>query len=198
MNAGRIELDGRELKLSSPSDAIAAGIGYLTEDRKGDGLAMQLSITHNITLARIPGRGIWINRGGEREAAERRREQLDIRTPSLSRPVEALSGGTQQKVVVARWLETEARVLFFDEPSRGIDVGAKAEMFKLMGELAANGRAVVMISSYLPELINMCDRIVVLRDGRTVGELNRKEFDEERIMTLASGVDAAHARKEAA
>jgi ABC-type sugar transport system ATPase subunit len=101
-------------------------------------------------------------------------------------------------VVVARWLETEARVLFYDEPSRGIDVGAKAEMFKLMGELAANGRAVVMISSYLPELINMCDRIVVLRDGRTVGELNRNEFDEERIMTLASGVDAAHARREAA
>jgi ABC-type sugar transport system ATPase subunit len=198
ISAGRIELEGRELKLHSPSDAIAAGIGYLTEDRKGDGLAMQLPVTYNITLARIPGKGIWIDRGGEREAAERRREQLDIRTPSLSRPVEALSGGTQQKVVVARWLETEARVLFFDEPSRGIDVGAKAEMFKLMGELAANGRAVVMISSYLPELINMCDRIVVLRDGRTVGELKRNEFDEERIMTLASGVDAAHARREAA
>ncbi len=186
---GRIELDGHELKLRSPSDAIAAGIGYLTEDRKGDGLAMQLSVAHNITLARIPGRGIWINRRAEHDAAERRREQLDIRTPSLSRPVEALSGGTQQKVVVARWLETEARVLFFDEPSRGIDVGAKAEMFKLMGELAANGRAIVMISSYLPELINMCDRIVVIRDGRTVGELNRNEFDEERIMALASGVE---------
>jgi ribose transport system ATP-binding protein len=189
LSEGRIELDGREVKLGSPSDAIAAGIGYLTEDRKGDGLAMQLSVTHNITLARIPGRGIWINRSGEREAAERRRKQLDIRTPSLNRPVEALSGGTQQKVVVARWLETEARVLFFDEPSRGIDVGAKAEMFKLMGELAANGRAIVMISSYLPELINMCDRIVVIRDGRTVGELNRNEFDEERIMALASGVE---------
>ena len=187
--AGRIELDGRELKLRSPSDAIAAGIGYLTEDRKGDGLAMQLPVGHNITLARIPGKGIWINRRAEREAGERRREQLDIRTPSLSRPVEALSGGTQQKVVVARWLEADARVLFFDEPSRGIDVGAKSEMFKLMGELAANGRAIVMISSYLPELINMCDRIVVLRDGRTVGELNRDEFDEERIMALASGVE---------
>ncbi len=186
---GKIELDGQELKLSSPSDAIAAGIGYLTEDRKGDGLAMQLSVEHNITLARIPGSGAWIDRRREREAAERRRDELDIRTPSLRTPVEALSGGTQQKVVVARWLETDARVLFFDEPTRGIDVGAKAELFKLMGTLAADGRAIVLISSYLPELINMCDRIVVLRDGRTVGEMNRNEFDEERIMALASGVD---------
>jgi ribose transport system ATP-binding protein len=189
ITAGRIELDGRALKLRSPSHAIAAGIGYLTEDRKGDGLAMQLPVEYNITLARIPGRSIWINRRAEHEAAERRRDQLEIRTPSLTRPVEALSGGTQQKVVVARWLETDARVLFFDEPTRGIDVGAKAEMFKLMGDLAAEGRAIVLISSYLPELINMCDRIVVLRDGRTVGELKRDEFDEERIMALASGVE---------
>lgn len=186
---GRIELDGEELELSSPSEAIGAGIGYLTEDRKGEGLAMQLSVEHNITLARIPGPRLWIDRRCEHQVAERRREELDIRTPSLRTPCEALSGGTQQKVVVARWLETDARVLFFDEPTRGIDVGAKAELFKLMGELAADGRAIVLISSYLPELVNMCDRIVVVRDGRTVGELNRKEFDEERIMALASGVE---------
>jgi ribose transport system ATP-binding protein len=186
---GTVELGGRELRLRSPRDAIAAGIGYLTEDRKGEGLAMQLPVGHNITLARIPGPGIWIDRRAERRAAESRREQLDIRTPSLRRPVEALSGGTQQKVVVARWLETDARVLFFDEPSRGIDVGAKAEMFKLIGRLGKRRRAIVLISSYLPELINMCDRIVVLRDGRTVGELSRDEFDEERIMALASGVE---------
>jgi ABC-type sugar transport system ATPase subunit len=189
ISQGRIELDGKELKLSSPSEAIAAGIGYLTEDRKGDGLAMQLSVEHNITLARVPGSGVWIDRRQEHEAAERRVEQLDIRTPSLRTPVEALSGGTQQKVVVARSLETEARVLFFDEPTRGIDVGAKAELFKLIGELAADGKAIVLISSYLPELTNMCDRIVVMRDGRTVGEMSRNEFDEERIMALASGVE---------
>jgi ribose transport system ATP-binding protein len=189
ISEGRIELDGKELKLSSPSEAIAAGIGYLTEDRKGDGLAMQLSVEHNITLARVPGSGVWIDRRHEHEAAERRVEQLDIRTPSLRTPVEALSGGTQQKVVVARSLETEARVLFFDEPTRGIDVGAKAELFKLIGELAADGKAIVLISSYLPELTNMCDRIVVMRDGRTVGEMSRNEFDEERIMALASGVE---------
>jgi ABC-type sugar transport system ATPase subunit len=189
ISAGTIEIDGEAVRLSSPRDAIAAGIGYLTEDRKGEGLAMQLPVEHNITLARIPGPGIWIDRATERRTAEQRREELDIRTPSLRRPVEALSGGTQQKVVVARWLETDARVLFFDEPSRGIDVGAKAEMFKLIGRLAQRGRAIVLISSYLPELINMCDRIVVLRDGRTVGELKRDEFDEERIMALASGVE---------
>ena len=189
IDEGRIELDGKELALRSPSEAIAAGIGYLTEDRKGEGLAMQLSVEHNITLARIPGPGAWIDRRHEHEAAERRVEQLDIRTPSLRTPVEALSGGTQQKVVVARWLETEARVLLFDEPTRGIDVGAKAELFKLIGELAADGKAIVLISSYLPELTNMCDRIVVLCDGRTVGEMSRNEFDEERIMALASGVE---------
>jgi ribose transport system ATP-binding protein len=186
---GEIELDGRSLRLHSPSDAIAAGIGYLTEDRKGDGLAMQLPVTQNITLAHVPGHGIWIDRATERRTAEQRRDELDIRTPSLRRPVETLSGGTQQKVVVARWLETDSRVLFFDEPSRGIDVGAKAEMFKLIGRLASDGRAIVLISSYLPELTNMCDRIVVIRDGRTVGELKREEFDEERIMALASGVE---------
>jgi ribose transport system ATP-binding protein len=186
---GRVELDGQELTVSSPREAIAAGIGYLTEDRKGEGLAMQLSVEHNITLARVPGAGAWIDRKHEHEAAEKRVEQLDIRTPSLRTPVEALSGGTQQKVVVARWLETEARVLFFDEPTRGVDVGAKAELFKLVGQLAADGRAIVLISSYLPELTNMCDRIVVLRDGRTVGEMSRNEFDEERIMALASGVE---------
>ncbi len=189
ISAGRVELDGNELELTSPRDAIAAGIGYLTEDRKGEGLAMQLSVEQNVTLARIPGPGIWIDRGTEHEVAQKRRDELDIRTPSLRRAVESLSGGTQQKVVVAKWLETHARVLFFDEPTRGIDVGAKAEIFNLMGDLAGQGRAIVLISSYLPELTNMCDRIVVIRDGQTVGELNREEFDEERIMALASGLE---------
>ncbi|HYZ82223.1 MAG TPA: sugar ABC transporter ATP-binding protein [Solirubrobacteraceae bacterium] len=189
ISEGTIELDGRRLELGSPADAIAAGIGYLTEDRKGEGLAMQLSVQYNITLAHIPRHGPWIDRGSEREIAGRRVDELDIRTPSLRKPVEALSGGTQQKVVVARWLETEARVLFFDEPTRGIDVGAKAELFKLIGGLAKAGRGIVLISSYLPELTNMCDRIIVVRDGETVGELARNEFDEERIMALASGVE---------
>jgi ribose transport system ATP-binding protein len=189
--AGTIELDGRELHLRSPRDAIDAGIGYLTEDRKGEGLALQLGIEPNITLASVPGPAAWIDRAAEHEAAERRAGQLDIRAPSLRRRVETLSGGNQQKVVVAKWLETDARVLFFDEPARGIDVGTKAELFRLLGELAEDGRAIVLISSYLPELINMCDRILVLRDGRIAGELTRDEFSEERIASLATGVEVA-------
>ncbi len=189
IDGGTIELDGERLRPRSPRDAIDAGIGYVTEDRKGEGLALQLGIEPNITLARIPGPPAWIDRAAEHEAAERRAEQLDIRAPSLRRSVETLSGGNQQKVVVAKWLETDARMLFFDEPARGIDVGTKAELFRLIGELAADGRAIVLISSYLPELINMCDRILVLRDGRVAGELARDEFSEERIASLATGVE---------
>ena len=190
---GRVELDGRELTIRSPRAAIDAGIGYLTEDRKGDGLALQLGIEPNITLANVPGKPTWIDRARERRVAAERAEQLDIRSPSLRSPVETLSGGNQQKVVVAKWLETDARVLFFDEPARGIDVGTKAELFKLLGTLAADGRAIVLISSYLPELINMCDRVLVLRDGTIAGELGRDELSEERIAALATGVQTQEA-----
>jgi ribose transport system ATP-binding protein len=188
---GTIELDGDRLRVRSPRDAIDAGIGYVTEDRKRDGLAMQLGIEPNITLAHIPGSGAWIDRGAEHAAASKRADQLSIKAPSLRRRVESLSGGNQQKVVVAKWLETDARVLFFDEPARGIDVGTKAELFRLLGELAADGRGIVLISSYLPELINMCDRILVMRDGAIAGELSRDDFSEERIAALATGVEVA-------
>jgi ribose transport system ATP-binding protein len=188
---GTIELDGDRLRVRSPRDAIDAGIGYVTEDRKRDGLAMQLGIEPNITLAHIPGSSGWIDRGAEHAAASKRADQLSIKAPSLRRRVESLSGGNQQKVVVAKWLETDARVLFFDEPARGIDVGTKAELFRLLGELAADGRGIVLISSYLPELINMCDRILVMRDGEIAGELSRDEFSEERIAALATGVEVA-------
>ena len=116
---------------------------------------------------------------------------MDIRTPSIRRIVRTLSGGNQQKVVVARWLETKARVLFFDEPTRGVDVGAKAEIFQLIGELAKEGRAIVLISSYLPELLNMCDRILVMREGEVAGVLSREEFSEERVIALATGAEEA-------
>jgi len=119
--------------------------------------------------------------------ALRARDRLKIRTTSVHRKVNVLSGGNQQKVIVARWLETKARVLFFDEPSRGIDVNAKSELFELIGTLASEGRAIVLISSYLPELINMCDRLIVLREGRIAGELERSQFTEEHIMALATG-----------
>jgi ribose transport system ATP-binding protein len=191
IDSGRVELDGRELQIGSPQAAIDAGIGYLTEDRKGAGLALQLGVDQNITLANVPTKAGFLNLGAEQKTAQDRSEQLDIQTPTIKRNVQLLSGGNQQKVVVAKWLEARARVLFFDEPSRGIDVGAKAEMFGLIGELAKEGRGIVLISSYLPELLNMCDRVVVLRGGEVAGELDREEFSEERIVALATGVEEA-------
>ncbi|WP_295148818.1 sugar ABC transporter ATP-binding protein [Saccharopolyspora sp.] len=186
-DSGSVELDGRELKIRGPADAIAAGIGYLTESRKSDGLALQLGVDKNITLAKLPMAGGLIDLGAERRVAQRERDRLRIRVPNIGRPVQALSGGNQQKVVLARWLQTEAEVLLFDEPGRGMDVGAKSEMFGQLDALAVDGKAVVLISSYLPELLNMCDRILVLREGRITGELERAEFSEERIVALATG-----------
>ncbi|MGH3706801.1 MAG: D-xylose ABC transporter ATP-binding protein, partial [Pseudonocardiaceae bacterium] len=156
-------------------------------DRAGQGLALQLPIDENITLANLPHRFGIIDLRAERRIALSRRDQLGITTPSITRPVRLLSGGNQQKVVVAKWLETASQVLFFDEPARGIDVGAKAEMFDLIGRLASQRRGIVLISSYLPELLNMCDRIIVLRAGRVAGELAREQFSEERVMQLATG-----------
>jgi ribose transport system ATP-binding protein len=189
IDSGKVELDGEEVRISSPQAAIDAGIGYLTEDRSREGLAMQLGIDQNITLANLPTRAGLLSLATEQSTAQDRCEQLDIQTPTIRRRVQVLSGGNQQKVVVAKWLETHARVLFFDEPGRGIDVGAKAEMFGLIGDLADDGRAIVLISSYLPELLNMCDRIVVMREGKVAGELEREEFSEERITALATGVE---------
>ncbi len=186
-DAGRVVLRGREVRISSPRQGIEAGLGYLTEDRQGEGLALQLPVDQNITLANLPLRMGIIDRPAERKTALSRRDQLGIKTPSITRPVRLLSGGNQQKVVVAKWLETRGQVLFFDEPARGIDVGAKAEMFDLIGRLAREGRGIVIISSYLPELLNMCDRIVVLRAGRIAGELARERFSEEWVMQLATG-----------
>jgi ribose transport system ATP-binding protein len=187
--SGTIELDGRKLHIGGPENAIAAGIGYLTEDRKGEGLALQLGVDQNITLAHLPTSFGLINLAEERRIARRRVDELNIRTPSIRRRVQVLSGGNQQKVVVARWLETRARVLFFDEPARGIDVGAKAEMFTLIEDLAKDGRAIVIISSYLPELLNMCDRILVMHEGEVAGVIPREEFSEERVMALAAGME---------
>jgi ribose transport system ATP-binding protein len=187
IDAGSIWLEGKRLSINSPASAIAAGIGYLTEDRKRNGLAMTLDIAQNITLTHLPTIASWIDRGREERIALRARDRLRIRTPSVHRKVAVLSGGNQQKVIVARWLETQARVLFFDEPSRGIDVNAKAEIFEFIGTLASEGRAIVMISSYLPELLNMCDRLLVMHEGHIAGELQRSQFTEERVMALATG-----------
>lgn len=190
IDSGEVELEGQELSIKSPQAAIRAGIGYLTEDRKGEGLALGLGLDQNVTMANLPMRsslpGI-LDLKAERKAAQNRRDQLNIRTSSIGTQVTTLSGGNQQKVVLAKWLETEAKVFFFDEPARGVDVGAKAEMFELIGELAEDGKAIVLISSYLPELLNICDRILVMSGGRVAGVLTPEEFSEERIIALATG-----------
>jgi ABC-type sugar transport system ATPase subunit len=187
-DAGRVLLRGRAVRIRSPRQGIAAGLAYLTEDRQGEGLAMALPVDQNITLAAVPTRFGLIDLRRERKTARAWRDRLAIKTPSIKRLVRMLSGGNQQKVVVARLLETNSQVLFFDEPARGIDVGAKAEMFELIGRLASEGRGIVLISSYLPELLNMCDRIMVFRAGRIAGELTREQFSEERVMQLATGI----------
>ncbi len=191
ISAGRIFLNGKEITPRSPKEGIGYGIGYLSEDRKGDGLCLLLPIDQNVTLAHLPMKATFLDLGEERQIALRRKEQLNIRTPSVRRKVQLLSGGNQQKVMVAKWLETKAQVLFFDEPARGIDVGAKAEMFDLIGKLAQVGRAIVVISSHQPELLNMCDRILVMREGRVAGELEKRDFSEENIVALATGARRA-------
>ena len=195
-DAGTVELDGKPLRIRGPADAIRAGIGYLTENRKHDGLALQLGVDANVTLAQLPVRGGVLDLAGERRAAEQQCADLRIRVPRLGRPVRALSGGNQQKVVLARWLRAGAQVLFCDEPGRGMDVGAKSEMFAQLDALAARGRAVVLISSYLPELLNMCDRILVLRGGRVRGEVAREDFSEERVVALATGATTTGAEED--
>lgn len=186
-DAGRVIVHGHEVNPRSAQQGIAARLGYLTEDRQVEGLAMTLSVDQNITLANIPLRLRLIDLRAERRIAQSWRDQLGIKAPSMKSRVRTLSGGNQQKIVVAKWLEARSQVLFFDEPARGIDVAAKAEIFGLIGQLAAQGCGIVIISSYLPELLNMCDRIVVLRAGRIAGELAREDFSEERIMQLATG-----------
>ena len=193
IDAGTLWLHGQRIRVKQPTAAIDQGIGYLTEDRKKNGLALNLGVDQNITLANLPMLAGFLDLGKEKNIAVRARDQLKIRAQSVRQRVELLSGGTQQKVVVARWLETKAQVLFFDEPTRGIDVGAKAEMFELIGKLAQEGRAVIIISSYLPELLNMCDRILVMREGRIVGIVNREQFSEEKIIALATGAKEVEA-----
>ena len=185
-DGGTIEVDGRRVSPHSPRDGMKAGIMYVTEDRKRDGLLLNRSVAENITLARVPGAYGTINRRRETEIARHRVEGLRIRTTSTERRVRLLSGGSQQKVLVARGLETDARVMIFDEPARGIDIGAKAEVFALIARLAEQGKAILMISSYLPELLNMCDRIVVMKDGRIAGAVEREAFSELRIAELAT------------
>ncbi len=189
IDSGTIELFGRPVKVRSPQDAIKHGIGLVTEDRKQQGLVLGMTVRENNTLAHLDALSTlgFIRRKEERQVAEKYRASLAIKTPSVEQTVQNLSGGNQQKVVLAKWLFTGSKVLIFDEPTRGIDVGAKSEIYKLMNELAADGVAIIMISSELPEILGMSDRILVMHEGRITGELSRAEATQEKIMHLATG-----------
>ncbi len=186
---GNILLKGEKIKLSSPSDGIQKGIGLIPEDRKIHGVIQKMNIKDNITLANFKGISKFgiINSKKEVQQAERFRRELRIKTPSLKQKVKNLSGGNQQKVVLAKWLATNSQILIFDEPTRGIDVGAKQEIYKLMRDLAEEGKSIIMVSSDMEEILGMSDRIIVMYEGRITGEIERKEFSQEKIMKLASG-----------
>lgn len=189
IDSGKIFVDGQEVKIRSPQEAIKNGIGLLTEDRKNQGLVLGMTIRENTTLANLKEitKGIFLNLSKERQVAENYVHDLQIRTPSIEQIAQNLSGGNQQKVVLAKWLFTQSRILIFDEPTRGIDVGAKSEIFKLMNHLLEQGVAILMISSELPEVLGMCDRILVMHEGHLVGELSREEATQEKIMQFATG-----------
>jgi ribose transport system ATP-binding protein len=189
VDSGEIRVGGELVRIRSPSDAVRQGIGYLSEDRKRYGLATGMDLETNIVLAtmrRFLGFLGILNEKAMRETADRFVTALSIKTPGIRQKIKFLSGGNQQKVVIAKWLVRNCKVLFFDEPTRGIDVGAKHEIYKLLNELAEEGKAIVMISSELPEILRMSHRIVVMCEGRITGELQAAEATQERIMQLAT------------
>ncbi|WP_374376666.1 multiple monosaccharide ABC transporter ATP-binding protein [Tabrizicola sp.] len=185
-HAGTLKMHGKPVDVSTVTKAIDAGISYVTEDRKALGLILEEPILRNISLANLFGiaRGSVLDKRREAQVAEGYRKQLAIRTPGVQQKVVNLSGGNQQKVVLSKWLFTDPALLILDEPTRGIDVGAKFEIYTIMKELADQGRGILMISSEMPELLGMCDRIYVMNEGRIVGELSREEADQEKIMAL--------------
>lgn len=196
IDRGQIFLDGKPITVRSPQDAIRQGIGLLTEDRKSQGLILGMTVRENTTLANLRSlvKGFFVDRRRERAVTAQYVQDLQIKTPTVDQAVQNLSGGNQQKVVLAKWLFTQCRVLIFDEPTRGIDVGTKVEIYKLMNNLVRQGVCILMISSELPEVLGMCDRILVMHEGRLAGELSRDEASQERIMELATGSVPAFAK----
>lgn len=188
--SGTIRIEGKEAAIRSPADAIRLGIGLIPEDRKRQGLILRSSVRSNIALPNLRELSrLTVMRSGEESAlAEAYRDSLQIKTPTIGQLAVHLSGGNQQKIVLAKWLARNCKILIFDEPTRGIDVGAKQEIYKLMNALAEQGVAIVMISSDMEELLGMSDRIIVLCEGRMTGELSKERFSQQRIMELASGI----------
>jgi ribose transport system ATP-binding protein len=189
IDSGEIYIRGKKINIKNPSDAVTNGIGYLSEDRKHFGLALGMDLETNIVLAafkKFLGIFGWINKSKTCVQSQLIVEQLKIKTPSLQQKVKYLSGGNQQKVVIGKWLVRDCDILIFDEPTRGIDVGAKSEIYKLLNTLAESGKSIIMISSELPEILRMSHRIIVMCEGRITGELSTDEATQERIMQYAT------------
>ena len=189
IDSGEIYIHGQQVKIHDPRDAVRQGIGYLSEDRKRYGLALGLDVEANIVLAsfkKFLGWLGWVDHSQTSEVAESYVRALSIKTPSIHQQVKNLSGGNQQKVVIGKWLTANTDILIFDEPTRGIDVGAKSEIYKLLNELTRQGKSIIMISSELPEILRKSHRILVMCEGRITGELSSSEATQEAIMTLAT------------
>jgi rhamnose transport system ATP-binding protein len=188
-DSGEILVRGRKVQIHSPSDALSAGIAYLPEDRHQHGLILDFPIAANISLPILGrvSRGLFLDRRRERVLAEEQSRRLQVRATSVAQLASALSGGNQQKVVLAKWLAAEPSVLILDEPTRGVDIGAKAEVHRIMSQLASEGMALILISSELPEILGMADRIIVLHEGVVTAEFDRHEADQEKVMFAATG-----------
>ena len=188
IDSGDIYVNGKKVTIKSPQDAVKNGIGYLSEDRKRFGIVVQKTVAENTTMADLDefSSGPFINKKKEKEVAEKFVKSLATKTPSVDQLVVNLSGGNQQKVVIAKWLTRNCDILIFDEPTRGIDVGAKNEIYKLMNQLAAAGKAIIMVSSEMTEILRMSDRIVVMCEGKKTGELDISEATQENIMNMAT------------
>ena len=185
---GDIYINGKKVEINSPQDAVGLGIGYLSEDRKRFGLVLGKTVAENSTLAALKEyvNGIFINKKKENEVAKKYVEFLKTKTPSVDQLLVNLSGGNQQKVVISKWLVQNCDILIFDEPTRGIDVGAKSEIYHLMNELVKEGKSIIMISSEMPEILRMSDRIMVMCEGKKTGEIDISEATQEKIMHLAT------------
>ncbi len=190
LESGDIYLDGKKIKIRSVSDAVRHGIVMATEDRRRYGMIGCRSISENIALPNLRGklnRGLFVDKKKEHQMVRKYFDRLQIRAPDENTLAKTLSGGNQQKVVLAKWLMASPKVLILDEPTRGIDIGAKFEIYKLMTEMVKNGIAIILISSELPEFIGMCDRCYTMYNGRINGELTREEMTQETIMMHCAG-----------
>jgi ribose transport system ATP-binding protein len=186
---GEIFFNGKEIKTSNPKNAIKLGMGFITEDRKKEGTVHSLAVAKNLTLLILKSisKACFLRKPAEREVAQKCIHKFNIMTPKLDTEIQYLSGGNQQKVILAKWINSNPKLIIMDEPTRGIDVGAKAEIYQLMRNLVQEGTTIIMISSELPEIIGMSDRIMVMHEGRIMGEIASAEATEERIMMLATG-----------